>query len=166
MSSYLSPNVEKRRSKTAFGLFAKGNIKAGEVIVDFKNGLGKFVNEEESDRLFEDGMDYMIQVDDDLFWAATEEDEIEDADFINHSCEPNCGIRDSMTIVSVRPIKKGEEITFDYATSESSDYEFKCNCGSKNCRRVITGDDWKNPILQKKYKKYFSDYLKKKIKAN
>ena len=38
----------------------------------------------------------MIQVDDDLFFAAMGDDDLEDEDFINHSCEPNCGIRGSL----------------------------------------------------------------------
>lgn len=46
---------------------------------------------------------------------------------------------------------------------ESSKFELKCKCGSKNCRKIIRGDDWKIKKLQKKYKGYFSDYLQKKI---
>jgi len=38
-----------------------------------------------------------------------------------------------------------------------------CNCGSLNCRKKITEDDWKISELRKKYKDYFSEYLKQKI---
>jgi len=39
----------------------------------------------------------------------------------------------------------------------------KCNCGSKNCQKIITGNDWKIPELQERHKGYFSDYLAKKM---
>ena len=39
----------------------------------------------------------------------------------------------------------------------------KCNCGADNCRGVITGQDWKNEELQKKYHGYFAWHLQRKI---
>jgi len=39
----------------------------------------------------------------------------------------------------------------------------KCNCGSSNCRKEIKGDDWKKDELQKRYGKYFSWFIYKKI---
>jgi hypothetical protein len=64
----------------------------------------------------------------------------------------------------MRDIQPGEELTFDYAMSDGSPYdEFECFCGSPNCRRKITGDDWKIPELWKKYKGYFSPYLARRI---
>jgi hypothetical protein len=38
--------------------------------------------------------------------------------FINHSSNPSCGIKGSVTVCARRNIKKGEEITIDYATTE------------------------------------------------
>ena len=49
---------------------------------------------------------------------------------------------------------------------ESSQYSFKCICGAHNCRKTITGDDWRILELQKRYAGYFSDYLQKKIGIN
>jgi len=164
MSSYISPKVKKRISRLGgCGVFAIGKIKKDELITDFINGPGKYINIKEADKLFDSGWDYMLQVDDDTYFAATTEDELEDTDFINHSCNPNCGIKGKIKIVAMRNIEHGEEITFDYAMSESSKYEFNCECGQSNCRKVITGDDWKKLDLQKKYKGYFSDYLQKKM---
>ena len=89
--------------------------------------------------------------------------EWEEADFINHSCNPNCGIKGHLQIVAMRDIESGEEITFDYAMTESSDYSMDCKCGAKNCRKTITGNDWKLPILQKRYNGYFSNYIQIKL---
>jgi hypothetical protein len=35
--------------------------------------------------------------------------------------------------------------------------------GAKNCRKTITGNDWKLPILQKRYNGYFSNYIQVKL---
>ncbi|MEK6888602.1 MAG: SET domain-containing protein-lysine N-methyltransferase [Nanoarchaeota archaeon] len=163
MKSYVSPKVKITKSKNGKGLFAFEKIKSGEIVVDFSTGPGKYLKTKDADKFYEKGEDYMIQVDDGLFFAATNKKELEDADFINHSCDPNCGIKDKLKIVAMRDIKPGEEITFDYAMCESSEYKMKCNCGSPNCRREISGNDWKLKKLQKKYTIFFSDYLKRKI---
>lgn len=163
MKSYISPKVKIGKSKIGKGLFALKKIRKGELIIDYTKGPGKFLPTKEADKLYEKGNDYMIQVDDDLFFVATTKEELEDADFLNHSCNPNCGIQGTLKIIAIRDIEPGEEITFDYAMCESSEYEIKCNCGSSNCRKVITGNDWKIKELQKKYKGFFSDYLQKKI---
>jgi uncharacterized protein len=64
-------------------------------------------------------------------------------------------------------IEVGEELTFDYAMTDSSEYdEFKCFCGKENCRGKITGKDWQDPILQSKYNDYFSSFIAKLIKLS
>ena len=37
---------------------------------------------------------------------------------VNHSCEPNCGIRNACGLVALRDIKDGEEITYDYCMTD------------------------------------------------
>ena len=149
--------------KSGKGLFVIEDINKDELIADYTGGFGECVDGKKADELFKKGWDHMIQVDDDLFFAAIKEGDFEDADFINHSCNPNCGIKDKLKIVAMKNIKIGEEITVDYAMMESSDYSFKCSCGSENCREVVTGNDWKIKELQNKYNGYFSNYLQNKI---
>ena len=169
MASYSSLKVEVRDSPSEFrdkvgkGVFAKEKILKGEVVFDFKGGTGKYVTSAEMDKLFDEDMDYGIQVGDDLFFAATEADEMETGDYLNHSCDANLGIKDSLKMVAMRDIEPGEEVAFDYAMSESSDFTMKCKCGSINCRGLVTGNDWKQKELQDRYKGYFSDYLQEKI---
>ena len=161
MAAYLSSKISIKRSHNGLGLFSNKKIKKGEIVIDYSNAPGKFLSLKEADKLYGGGNDYMIQIDNDLFFVATTSSELEDADFVNHSCEPNCGIKGSLKFVAMRDINKGEEITIDYAMSESSDYQMICNCQNKNCRKIISGHDWKNKKLQQKYKGYFSDYLQK-----
>ena len=90
----------------------------------------------------------------------------EPGDSINHSCEPNCGMRNATTIVALRDIAVGEELTFDYAMSDASDYdEFDCNCGTSLCRGKVQADDWKLETLRHRYKGFFSPYIQRKIDA-
>jgi hypothetical protein len=90
----------------------------------------------------------------------------EPGDSINHSCEPNCGMRNATTIVAMRDIAIGEELTFDYAMSDASDYdEFNCNCGTSLCRGRVRADDWRLDTLRHRYKGFFSPYIQRKIDA-
>ena len=90
----------------------------------------------------------------------------EPGDSINHSCEPNCGMRNATTIVAMRDIAVGEELTFDYAMSDASDYdEFDCNCGTTLCRGHVRADDWQLDTLRHRYKGFFSPYIQRKIDA-
>lgn len=59
--------------------------------------------------------------------------------YVNHHCEPNCGIRRGNELVALRNIKSGEEITFDYSTCmlEGHGWTMPCECLSPNCRKYI-----------------------------
>lgn len=84
---------------------------------------------------------------------------------LNHSCNPNIGFNKNYDFVTMRAIKKGEELCWDYGFDETNpNFKMKCLCGYSNCRKVITGNDWE--ILMKDPKKYlyFSPKLKKFIK--
>ena len=90
----------------------------------------------------------------------------EPGDSINHSCEPNCGMRNATTIVAMRDIAIGEELTFDYAMSDASAYdEFDCNCGTSLCRGRVCADDWRLDTLRHRYKGFFSPYIQRRIEA-
>ncbi|MBY0309863.1 SET domain-containing protein [Patescibacteria group bacterium] len=57
---------------------------------------------------------------------------------INHSCSPNTGIFSSRCFVALRDIEAGEEVTFDYSTSDDeSDWVMgptACACEAQHCR--------------------------------
>ena len=59
------------------------------------------------------------------------------ARFINHSCRPNCSIdiKDGVIwIRASRPIRKGEEVTYDYHTDGEG--LIPCQC-RKGCQRLL-----------------------------
>jgi D-alanine-D-alanine ligase len=79
---------------------------------------------------------------------------------INHSCDPNTWL-DGLDLVARRAIPRGEEITLDYATfCGPSMASFTCRCGSAECRRVITGMDFRKPELQSRYGDHISAFVR------
>jgi len=65
--------------------------------------------------------------------------------------------------VAMRSIQAGEKLCLDYAMAITGDYKMECNFGNSNCRKLITGDDWKKKELQQRYGKYFSWFIYKKF---
>lgn len=62
--------------------------------------------------------------------------------FLNHSCDPNGYMNIAeYAFRALRNISKGEEITFNYLTTESElATPFNCNCGAAGCLGVIRGN--------------------------
>lgn len=59
--------------------------------------------------------------------------------FLNHSCDPNARV-EARSLVALRPIACGEQITFDYTTTEASMAEpFACLCGASACVGSVQG---------------------------
>ena len=158
--SYLTPKARPVAVAAAGrGSIAVEPIDAGEVIAAFG---GRCITRDEFDLLPVAQQVRSIQIEAMLFLAGPVEPE--PADFINHSCAPNCGMSGSTVVVALRDIEVGEAITYDYATSDGCDYdEFECACGSVNCRGKVTGYDWMLPELQIRYRGYFSPYLAARI---
>lgn len=58
--------------------------------------------------------------------------------FVNHNCNPNAGIVNNRTLVAIRPIGKGQEITFDYSTTMDENFwTLDCLCHDTSCRGVV-----------------------------
>jgi len=78
-----------------------------------------------------------------------------DARLINHSCDPNCEAwieEDSIFIYSIKPIQKGEELTFDYGFDIECYEDHPCRCGKDNCvGYIVSQTQW--PELAKKLNK-------------
>ena len=63
--------------------------------------------------------------------------------FINHSCDPNTGVRDDLRLVALRDLRPGEEIRYDYSTTMDEDHwTLECRCGSPRCRGIIRDFKW------------------------
>jgi SET domain-containing protein len=161
--SWLTKKAKKMKVSHGFGIFATKNIKKDERVIVFG---GYVMTTKQFDSLPERMQDFPFQIDDDLYFGLSKPNEIEEADFLNHSCNPTCGFRGDITIVAMRDIKKGEEITMDYAICSNNKRSIgieECLCGSEICRKTISSTDWKNKDIQKRYKGYFAPFLQRKI---
>jgi len=158
--NWLNPKAQARPAgDKGWGSFAIEPIAAGETVTAFG---GWVVDRATLSAMNPDRQSRSIQVDDDLYLVSS--DMPEPGDMLNHSCEPNCGLSGSILLIAMRDIEPGEEITFDYAMCDASDYdEFACMCGQPACRQLVTGADWRDPVIQAKYAGWFSPYLTKRI---
>ena len=68
------------------------------------------------------------------------------ARWINHACEPNCEadeVDGRVFIKSLRPLKPGEELFYDYGLIIDDRYtpklkkQYECRCGSRQCRGTM-----------------------------
>ena len=138
---------------------AREAISKGELIVVWS---GKLVSGEELRELPQTVRRYSLQVEESQYLVSLTD--CEPADYVNHCCEPNAGLSGQITLVAMRDIKVGEEITYDYAMSDGSPYdEFRCSCGSVHCRGHVSGSDWRDAELGRRYAGYFSPYLERRI---
>lgn len=83
----------------------------------------------------------------------------DNGEFMNHSCNPNCIVITDELWVASRDIGVDEEVTYDYAVSETTDsthMPFDCRCGAACCRGRITGEDCLKPEVIAKYAGHFT----------
>ena len=166
VSSYISPKARKGEPSqiAGRGLFAIEDIGAGEVVA-VKGG--HIVDSETLAALPENLQNSEIEIADGLHMVALADDEYEAVMlFINHSCEPNVGFAGNVVLVAMRDVRRGEELTTDYALFDNSAETMKCHCGRPSCRGLVTGQDWQRQELQAKYKGYFSWYLARRISGD
>jgi SET domain-containing protein len=112
------------------GCFAGKNITAGARILEY---TGRHISlKEANERYWERPTTYLFALND-----GTVIDGLGIASFVNHSCDPNCRAEEDdgrVWICSLRDIKVGEELTFDYKLKNSGLMSMPCRCGSRNCR--------------------------------
>jgi len=81
--------------------------------------------------------------------------------FLNHSCAPNARLV-GRSLVAAREIAVGDEVTFDYNTTEYDMAEpFACRCGARGCGgRRIAGFRHLSPAKRRALRPYLSDALR------
>lgn len=138
----LKPFFMRGNSIAGYGIYASRDIKEGEIIfkgegkaqrIITKRFVEKNWNEDEKMHFRR----YAYPVSEELF-ILWDDDPSEWAPQ-NHSCEPN-SMYDGLNEIAIKNIKKGEELTLDYAQFLDENMEpFQCQCGSSKCRGLIIG---------------------------
>jgi SET domain-containing protein len=143
--------VVRRTRKFGRGVFADKKIHSGELIAAFDGEI----YDNDFERWTDDLLSHTIQIAEDK-WR----DSKGIARWLNHSCDPNCGIKGYTNVVAMRDIAAGEHITFDYEMTEKSCWwRMKCRCGSPQCRRVIGTYSNLPRSARRKYRGFISHWL-------
>ena len=142
----------------AFHAFALEAIAPGEVLLEI---TGLLV--EQPDR-------YSIQIGDGLHVKPPAELNLaEDVEayrwrFLNHSCRPNAAVQGTL-LVAITPISAGDEVTFDYNTTELEiACPFTCHCG--HCGgAMIRGFAHLSPAEQREREPFLGAHLSRALLA-
>ena len=148
------PRIVTRRSQIhGNGVFAATEIPTGTRLIQYK---GKLLTHAQSDRLYADSADtghtFLFVLNDSYVLDANQDGN--SARWINHSCDPNCEAvlvenergdprRDRLYVESIRPIARGEELTYNYGIVLDVPHTPKmkriwaCRCGSTGCTGTI-----------------------------
>ena len=123
------PRIVRRRSKVhGWGVFAVQPINKNTRIIDY---AGELVRNRDSiareGRYLEQGCIWVFRLN--RIWSRDAAVDGNIARFINHSCTPNCWwevVGQTIWIRASRRIRRGEELTYDYATI--GDRTIQCRC--------------------------------------
>ena len=111
------------------GVFATRAFKRGEEVLEFRGEHRDVSAFKDLTHALQIGMTTFISPSGDI------------DDFVNHSCDPNTGIRDvkgRIVLFALKDIRDGDEISFDYATTQAGRlWRIDCLCGTKKCRGFV-----------------------------
>lgn len=159
--------IQTRRSGVhGKGVFAVQDIPKGDIIIEY---VGEIINWKEALRRHpHDPKDPNH-----TFYFHVDEDHVIDAKvggnssrWINHACDPNCEADEEegrVFIKSLRKIRAGEELNYDYGLIIDEPYtdklkaEYPCWCGSERCRGTLLAPTDDKPKKSKKKNKAKAD---------
>jgi len=135
------------------GMFAIDQIRKGERLIEYKGRRRTHEDVDAGDSGDVDsGHTFLFTLDDD--WVIDANFEGNDARWINHSCAPNCEAildedpggdrrRDRVFIESIRDIRQGEELTYNYGIvldvrhTPAMKRIWACRCGAPQCTGTL-----------------------------
>ena len=121
------------RSRTGLGLFATKPIRRRVRLAEYK---GPRLDVKQAEKAEVAGNRYLFEVN--SRWTIDGKARSNVARYFNHSCNPNTDttIRDGRVFIfTLRPIKPGEELTYDYGNDYLSNVIGKSRCKCSRCRR-------------------------------
>ena len=150
----MSRRIAARRSPIhGNGVFALAPLKKGETVIEYK---GTLITHDDADALYGDGGEtghtFLFTLNAQYIIDANRKGNV--ARWINHSCAPNCQAlmeesasgdprRDKVVIETLRAIRPGEELTYDYGIVLEVPHTarlkklWRCLCGAPNCSGTL-----------------------------
>lgn len=131
-SKHMKPRYAIKRAAAGLGFFTLDAIAADKRIIEY---TGPVLTKEEADKK---GGKYLMTIDENYLIDGSPRSNT--ARYINHSCRPNAkayrtGVR--VWIWSIRTIKAGEEITYNYGRKYFDDFIKPAGC---KCAKCAKGD--------------------------
>ncbi len=141
--------IQRRSSIHGNGVFAARDLPAEIELIEYR---GRLLTHKQADRLYAGGSDtghtFLFTLNDRYVIDANVDGNV--ARWFNYSCDPNCRAvveesadgnarNDRVLIETLRPIRSGEELTYDYGITleERQTPRLKkiwaCRCGAENC---------------------------------
>lgn len=149
------PRIEVRQTHLGRGVFATQDIPEGTVISYIDGQIHFAQNESE---VFALAKDHAVPFGQHLYRNSFSTKAV----LLNHSCEPNCYVKEHFYVTTCAPVRKGEELRYSYSLFCDSDWvnpEGSCLCGTDTCNGKIL--PWRDlPVVQKKkYLPYLADWI-------
>jgi SET domain-containing protein len=133
--------LEVRKSRIhGRGLYARRDIPAGTRLIEY---VGLRIPKAQADELClrQNGYVFHLNETTDLNGKVS----WNPAGLINHGCDPNCETaideRERIWIFSIRPILRGEELTFNYGYDLENFRNHPCRCGAAACVGYILAEE-------------------------
>lgn len=121
-------DLEVKRSRTGFGLFARCAIPEGACVVEY---IGEILYEDE---WYDADNKYLFAVSEEVTIDGSARENL--ARYINHACEPNCEseiYEQRVFIRALRSIAPGEELTYDYGAEYVEEHIAPGGCRCAAC---------------------------------
>jgi D-alanine-D-alanine ligase len=155
----IRPYVMKGNSIAGYGIYASRDLKQGDIIFKGEGRAQRIItkrfvekNWNEDEKLHFRRYAYPVSEELFILW---DEDPSEWAPQ-NHSCDPNTEF-DGLNVMAIKDIRKGDELTLDYAQFLDENMEpFQCQCGAFNCRGLIMGVPENSLTAREKFKNGFN----------
>ncbi len=157
----MNRNVVVKKSRIhGKGVFAIKNYKRGNPILNIDDSHVVTDTSKLTPKNYDFDLDFLANKQ--VIWMQPPEK------YINHSCDPNAYVKTingTRKVVAMRNIKKGNEITYDYAINGYGNAKLVCNCSSKNCRKKFTVNYFKlSKSLQIKCLPFLDVWFKNQFK--
>lgn len=117
-----------------WGIYAGEFIPKRRKVIEY---TGERISRRETKKRAGADLNYIFTLD--SYWSLDGSVGGSGAEYINHSCDPNCYAwicNGHILYMSARDIKKGEELTIDYHFDKDVE-KVPCSCGARTCRGTI-----------------------------
>ncbi len=172
-SRYIAPVLFKIKPSMKYkgiGVFAVRDIRKGQILCDVnKIDEEVFVSWDTFEKIDKVTqrivMDFCAQ-DKDGFYTMIDLNYLPIPFHMNHHCNGNVGCDGETNFIAIKNIRRGQELCFDYALVISNPrYRLRCKCGDKKCRKIVTGNDWKDESFRKRKYAYMSELQRELVNA-